>query len=505
MEWIQKRWAKLERGQQKYLFILLLLALTLRLSYVLAVYQGIELNIPPIGYILPQGYTIRVDLIPEDKKDVDMDSVEYDHLGWSIARGQGMVDRYGDPTSFRFPGYPYFLGLIYFIFGHRHLAVLIIQAILGAIPPLLLYLTARKYFSEKVSRLAGIIAASYPIFIYYIGWIMSESLFFFFLSLLIYLTVTLGPKASWKKLIFTGVIIGLLSLTRGMGLPFVFLIPAYVFFLFRGKLLQKFTRAAAIFAAAVLMLVPWSIRNSLTYHRVMLPSSEGGVVLWMSFNNVSFTKYYITDPAFDYLNKVGRKEARSEAFYAVLLQNNYFGLTGIQYLFSFTYPGEPLPQSEVEASQRLGQKARELLHENPRMWLNRSFSKVFRFWHVLDERGRYLYGYGFIIPFFLVGVWKLRRRTIEFLPLYGFFIVLYGITVVFDAGGRYRMPFEGVIIIIGAYVLGQFLSLFRRKHWGYGILVGFFLCNYYLALNSTLVRLGIRSVASALGFRLIEM
>lgn len=482
MKWLRTHWENFNESERRFVIVLLLLAIAARLVYAL-----------------------NVDLIPPDKNGIDMDAVEYDHLGWSLSQGHGMVDAFGYPTSYRFPAYVYLLGLVYFLFGHHHLAALIVQALLGSLTPLLIYFTARQILHEKTSRLAGILAAFYPVFIYYVGYLMTENLFLFLLNLLIFLTVSLGRDAGWKKLAFMGIVIGLLSLTRGVGLPFIGLIPLYVFLRLKGDFRRKLGRAALVFGVAVLALLPWTARNYFVFHRIMLPSSEGGGVLWLAFNQVSFKDYYNDQPAYDYVCRVGRENASSEEFYRLLSENNLFGLTGMQKLFSIYYPDEPLPQSEPEATERLGAKAMVLLKQHPQVWVIKSITQVFRFWHVLDERGRYVYGYAFILPFFAAGFWLLRRRISELMPLYFFPLVLYGVAILFFADARFRMPFEGVFIIVAAFAIERFVHVFRRVYWGYGILVAFFLFNYYLRLHSPQVRLALRSIASALGLQLSDM
>lgn len=483
MNWLRNRWNTLTTNEKRFIIILWVLALGIRLIYGLS-----------------------VDLIPQDMTGIDMDAVEYDHLGWSVAQGKGMVDAYGYPTAYRFPGYVHFLAIIYFIFGHHHLTAVLFQALLGSLTPLLIYFTARHVFEEKTSRIAGIVTAFYPMYIYYVGYLMTENLFLFLLNLLIFLTVSLGRNAGWKKLIFVGFVIGLLGLTRGAGLPFLGLIPLYIFLRLHGDLRKKLGGAALVFCAAVITMIPWTFRNYATYGELMLPSSEGGGILWLAFNKVDFKDYYNDKEAFEYVEQVGRENAESEEFYRLLLENNYFGLTGVQkMIFTDYFPDEPLPQSEPEATRRMGEKATALLKEMPEIWVIKSVTQIFRFWHVLDERGRYVYGYATILPFLMVGFWLLRRRIPDLMPLYLFPLVLYGISILFFADARFRMPFEGIFIIIAAFAIERFVQLFKRPYWGYGILVVFFLVNYYLRLHALEVRLAIRSVAGALGLQVSEM
>ena len=449
-------------------------------------------------------YAFSVDLIPADYHGIDMDAVEYDYLGWSIAQGRGVVTPFGDPTSIRFPGYLYFLGLIYYIFGHHHIAVLLVQALIGSLTPILIYLTARQLFSLRVSRIAAVVGAIYPGFVYFVGWMMTENLFLLLVSLLLYLTVSLRDGASWRKLAVMGFLLGLLGLTRGVGLPFIGIIPLYLCVLADGSFRTRLARAVLVFAVAILTLVPWTWRNYVTYHRLMLPSSEGGAVLWLGFHIVPLTTYE-TEEAYAYVDSVGRNEAKSEEFYRLLAMNNSFGLASFQWVFDSYYPQEPRPQSEPEGSERLGRKAMALLYQHPLMWAAKSLKQIFRFWHVLDERGRFVNGYAFILPFFLSGAWLLRRRIRDLAPLYLYLLVLYAVAIVFFADARFRLPFEGVLIMVGAFGIERFLTLFRRIYWGYGLLAAFFLLGFYLRLHSLEVRLALRSLAGALGFQVIEM
>lgn len=474
-------WNNLGPPERRFVLIVWLLALVLRLIYAFS-----------------------VDLIPADYQGIDMDAVEYDYLGWSIAQGHGVVTHFGDPTSIRFPGYLYFLGVIYFIFGHHHIAVLMVQALIGSLTPILIYLTARQIFSLRVSRIAATVGAIYPGFVYFVGWMMTENLFMLLVSLLLYLTVSLKEGASWRKLAVMGFLLGLLGLTRGVGLPFIGIIPLYLFVFAVGTWRKRLVRAAWVFAVAILTLVPWTWRNYAVYHRLMLPSSEGGIVLWMGFTSIPLI-HYETQEAYAYVDSVGRDRAKSEEFYRRLAENNYFGLAAVQRIFQLYYPAEAAPQSEPEASERLGRKAMALLYQNPMIWVVKSIKQVFRFWHVLDERGRFVNGYAFILPFFIGGFWLLRRRLGELMPLYLYLLVLYAISIIFFADARFRLPFEGIMIIVGAFGIERFLSLFRRAYWGYGILAAFFLFGFYLRLHSLEVRLALRSIAGALGFQVIEM
>jgi len=480
VNWFLKRWNSLDQSTKRYIYVVITIALILRL-----------------------GYVFTVDLIPDNVIDIDMDAVEYDHLGWNISKGIGVIDACGYPTALRFPTYLYFLGLIYFLFGHYHMVVLVIHAIIGTSIPILLYFTSRHLFSERVSRIAGVLGVIYPVFIWFTGWLMTENLFLPLLTLLMYLTVSLGREATWKRLVFIGFVVGLLSLTRGIGLPFLGLIPFYIFLRLQGTIPKKFFQASLVLASTIIVMIPWTVRNYMTYDRIMLPSSEGGIILWMSFFPISLEEWYKPDVAFEYVKKVGRENATSEEFYKILADNNLFGTKGLRIVVQKYYPGEPLPNNDVEAGEFFGNIAKKEMFKNPAGLVVKSIIQVFRFWHVLDERGRFVNGYAFIIPFFFAGFWMTRKRIIELLPLYLFPLVLMGISILFFADARFRMPFETVFIIIGAFAMERFIRVFKQPAIGYGLLTLFFLLTYFMRMHSEEVRAGIRSILGAMGVPLV--
>ena len=87
------------------------------------------------------------------------------HDEWARAIASG--DWIGKEAFFRAPLYPYFLGVIYRLFGPDYLTPRIIQAVLGSISCVLLYLITRRLFGERAALLAGAAAGAYGMLIYF--------------------------------------------------------------------------------------------------------------------------------------------------------------------------------------------------------------------------------------------------------------------------------------------------------------------------------------------------
>ena len=77
----------------------------------------------------------------------------YRDLGLALAHGQPY------PTLERLWGYPYFLAICFRLFGERHWVPLVIQALLNAAIPLLVYIEARGRLGERTAVLAAALTA----------------------------------------------------------------------------------------------------------------------------------------------------------------------------------------------------------------------------------------------------------------------------------------------------------------------------------------------------------
>lgn len=87
--------------------------------------------------------------------------------------------------SFADKGYPFYLSILYYIFGDSVLPTRIINSILGAIVCVLIYKLARRNFGDKTARIASILTMLLPNLIYYTALHLKETTMIFLLVLLI--------------------------------------------------------------------------------------------------------------------------------------------------------------------------------------------------------------------------------------------------------------------------------------------------------------------------------
>lgn len=206
------------------------------------------------------------------------DSLEYHQLAINLLSGKGfyLEDR-GGVTMFREPLYPVFLFVNYKIFGMYPNLIRLEQLILVFLMCFLVYKISRDFFSENVSRLAATMVALHPLFIIYSGEIISETLTAFLILLFCF---TLIWSLKYENLFYSllsGLILGLLALTKSI---FVFMpIFIIIYYFFWGKN-KKILQTLLFVIGFCLLVLPWSYRNYLLFDRWAI-AERGGVAAYV--------------------------------------------------------------------------------------------------------------------------------------------------------------------------------------------------------------------------------
>ncbi len=168
----------------------------------------------------------------------------------------------GIRTAFRPPGYPIFLSGFYrFDSGaNRFIPVRIAQAALFASLTLLVVNLGEAIGLKKKGLIAaGLLMSLYPILLFYPVALASENLFIPLFAWSLYFAWKLKskPNAIWKYL-GLGILIGAAALTRSIA---VLILPVITGWLFLSLKIQKW-KALLPLITALILIVPWSIRNS---------------------------------------------------------------------------------------------------------------------------------------------------------------------------------------------------------------------------------------------------
>lgn len=225
---------------------------------------------------------------------IEADAIAYDRLGWQLAQGQGFPAE-GEHQPELPPLYPLFLGAVYALVGHNPHAVRLIQAVLVACVPLLVFLIASELKADRVIpegavRLAPLLAALYPPFVFYSAMLYRETLITFLLAVSMWQLVRSVSGRRLRHLVGFGVAIALTALTdnRFLYLPLCVAVALWLWDR-RVRVWVRFGMVSALTAAAV--IGPWTIRNYRTFHRFVpiAVSQEKG--FWLATHPGEFLEW----------------------------------------------------------------------------------------------------------------------------------------------------------------------------------------------------------------------
>lgn len=201
------------------------------------------------------------------------DPLDYHRIAVSLAHGHGFGDTQlaagGGPTAFRPPAYPLFLAAVYTVFGVHPLAARVLQAGLGVVTVGLLGLLAWELFDRRSAWIVAGIAAIYPPLVLAGGTLVSESIFLPIevCALLLALRARRGGHR-WIAAA-AGILAGLATLTRPTGIVLV-AVAALLAWQGPGRWRPAMLRTPAVVVlSALVVIVPWTVRNEARFHRLL--------------------------------------------------------------------------------------------------------------------------------------------------------------------------------------------------------------------------------------------
>jgi 4-amino-4-deoxy-L-arabinose transferase-like glycosyltransferase len=158
------------------------------------------------------------------------------------------------------PLYPAFVALVSLLAGgYKVEAVQAAQCLLLAFTCVTLYAIFRRTLGdERTARIAGIACSVYPMSIWYVPRLWTETFLTLVVALFTLTLVDLLQKPTWKSAALCGVLSGVVALSKGMALVFFPLTIVVLLIFFQNTSL----RWILCFSVAALLLIgPWTWRN----------------------------------------------------------------------------------------------------------------------------------------------------------------------------------------------------------------------------------------------------
>ena len=377
------------------------------------------------------------------------------YFDWAIEISEH--DWYGSKTFYQAPLYPYFLAVLFKVFGPSVTVVRVVQLLLGVAGVALIGQAVRKLFSEKVGLIAALMLATYPPAIYYDGIIQKAGLSTFLLCVVLASCVYLQIEKRRRYALLTGASLGLLVLTRENALLWTPLIPFWILFGIQEARKQRWWLVGFYAIGAAMILLPVAARNA----------SLGGE--WSPTTFQAGPNFYIGN------------NGQASGIYVPLV------------------PGRGTPMYERADAQRLAEQAegrtlsaREVsqywmsrawgeIREAPGYWLQLMTAKSFMVlnrYEVPDVESMYVFReysmplklswawhFGTLFP---LAIWGLVVTSRDWKKLWLYYLLLLSMiaaVVLFFIMGRYRNPVAILCLPFAAVGLLDLFARVREDGW----------------------------------------
>ena len=208
-----------------------------------------------------------------------MDMAEHHRWAQTLAQGNWI----GKGAFFRAPLYPYFLGLIYYLFGESFLLPRLFQCILGSLSCLWIYFLAKNAFGRSVAILSGVLSSIYWPFVFFDGELLLTSLALNLNMLSLLVLQRALESDSFGTWFFSGLCLGFAAITRPNILLFqlTLLLMLLVGVSFKR---QSFGTILALLLGSTLVIAPVSLRNYFVSGDFVAIAWQGGVNFYIGNN-----------------------------------------------------------------------------------------------------------------------------------------------------------------------------------------------------------------------------
>ena len=367
------------------------------------------------------------------------DALQYDLWAQQIAGGQWI----GTEVFYQTPFYPYFLAVVFKIAGHQLIVVRVIQIALGTASCGLLAWAGRRFFSERVGLVAAVLLALYPPAIFFDVLIQKSSLDLFLMTAVLAGLAEFQHRAHWTWMVVVGAAIGLFTLNRENARVLVPVVIAWLFLFFRDRPLVSRVGWAALFTAALaLVLLPVGLRNYFVGGEFLISTSQLGPNFYIGNHPGASGSYEPLVPGHG--NAIyERDDARQLAETAM---------------------GQKL--SPVQVSQYWLGRSFQYVRSQPGDWLRllgRKLLLTFSGREIVDTESIEAYSqyskllrvllwfsFGVIFPLAVFGGWLTRHEWRRLWLLYALFLVFCFSVAIFYVVARYRYPIVPIVLLFSA-------------------------------------------------------
>jgi hypothetical protein len=372
------------------------------------------------------------------------------------------------------PLYPWFLSLIYRVFGPDLTAVRSIQALLGVLACAFITIYTRRLFrSSTAGIIAGMLAAIYLPSIFYEGVLLPATLILFLNALFLLLLTPDSRPVGPARLMVAGFVLGLSIMAKPVALlllPFAIL---HIRFIKNYSSHEKhevtgengpvtgrrFLRYAGVLVIGVIFAIaPLTIRNARMTGK-FVPLTTGGGINFYIGNNPRANGFYSV-PFYRGMPLGGTPEAQQERM-CLLAESaekrelspgevsRFWTRETLRYMAS--EPGKSAALDFRKSMYFFNRYERASIESIP---FHREFGGIISL---------PLPGYWFVLSFALLGIFLTRKSWDRHFLLYGGVLTYLAAAVIFYVLARYRLPVVVFMIPFAGAALMKLLKMIRDR------------------------------------------
>jgi Dolichyl-phosphate-mannose-protein mannosyltransferase len=219
------------------------------------------------------------------------DMIHYNHAANELLQRHVLSYWSMYPSAQVMPGYPLFLAACKWIAGTRWIVghgqfglpglrfIVLVQGMLSVVGTLVVYAVARRVCAPLWAGLGALLWTLYLPQAHATTTILTEPLYTFLLWSFMWLALRAAERPTVARWLLVGVGLGACTLVRPTPMPILAIVAVYLWWQWRRARLHL-KHAVSFFAAScvgfLICLVPWWIRNWITFHRLILTSDDAG-------------------------------------------------------------------------------------------------------------------------------------------------------------------------------------------------------------------------------------
>ncbi len=399
-------------------------------------------------------------------ENLGLDPLVYDEWGQRIAAG----DWIGSRIFYQDPLYPYFLGVLYAIFGRHLMLVYLLQVGFGVATCWLTGLLGRRLFGVATGNLAALLAALFVPSIFYE--VQIEKTFLSVFLVAAFLVLALDRRKGAR--LAAGAVLSLAALTRANLILFIPLGLALLLFeredtpatvrrraarydLLRLPDAHGVGHAAAFLAGCFLVLMPVATRNWAVEGQWVLTTSQAGQNFYIGNNPLNTTGGYMVPPSIRPDPRYEETDFRAAAEKAAGRKLTPQEVSDFWFQESFRHMREKPVFAQMMMLRKLLVFWNDYeIPDNLNMYLLERWSWVLRL---------PLLGFGVLASLGVLGAVVSFREKPEVRILVAFAAVYCASVVAFFVFSRYRIQIVPVLIVLSAHALLWLAAQVRASRW----------------------------------------